>query len=70
MTNAITKTNWEGTGVIPDKQVPQEDALKVAHVEAVEKVLEITGEKIQSPAYQALRQEAHLLIKGLLTIEE
>ena len=70
VTNAITKTNWEGTGVIPDKQVPQEDALKVAHVEAVEKVLEITGENIQSPAYQALRQEAHLLIKGLLTIEE
>lgn len=28
--NAVTKTNWEGVGVIPDVQVPAADALKVA----------------------------------------
>ena len=30
--NPITKTNWEGTGVKPDKEVPADQALKVAHI--------------------------------------
>ena len=28
--NPVTKTNWEGVGVIPDIKTPPEDALKVA----------------------------------------
>jgi hypothetical protein len=30
ITNAITKTDWEGTGVMPDVQVPADDALTEA----------------------------------------
>jgi len=33
--NPITKTNWEGTGVKPDVEVPAAQALKVAHLLAV-----------------------------------
>lgn len=33
----ITKTNWEGTGVKPDIDVPKEQALKTAHLMALKK---------------------------------
>ena len=36
--NPITKTNWEGTGVKPDVEVPAEHALKTAHLDALKKV--------------------------------
>jgi hypothetical protein len=38
--NPITGTNWEGTGVTPHIEVPQEKAKDVAHLEALEKLLE------------------------------
>ncbi len=42
--NPITKTNWEGTGVEPDIRVAPADALKQAHVRAIEKLLAGTTE--------------------------
>ena len=36
--NPISKTNWEGTGVKPDLEVPADHALKTAHLEALKKV--------------------------------
>lgn len=36
--NPITKTNWEGTGVIPDIEVAQEKALEIAKLTALEKL--------------------------------
>jgi len=38
--NPITKTNWEGTGVKPDREIAAALALKTAHVEALKKVAE------------------------------
>jgi retinol-binding protein 3 len=35
--NAVTKTNWEGVGVEPDVKASAENALKVAHLMALEK---------------------------------
>lgn len=38
--NPISKTNWEGTGVEPDVKVPAEQALKVAHIAALGKLID------------------------------
>lgn len=38
--NPISKTNWEGTGVEPDIKVPKEQALKVAYLMALRKLVE------------------------------
>jgi hypothetical protein len=38
--NPITKTNWEGTGIKPDIEVPADQALKTAHLAALKKQLE------------------------------
>ena len=37
--NPITKTNWEGTGVQPDIAASEEEALKTAHREALNRLL-------------------------------
>ena len=37
--NPITKTNWEGVGVKPEHDVPPGDALREAHVAALESLL-------------------------------
>jgi hypothetical protein len=41
--NPVTGTNWEGVGVKPDVQVPADEALKRAHVLALQAVLARMG---------------------------
>jgi C-terminal processing protease CtpA/Prc len=43
--NPISKTNWEGTGVEPDVKVSAEEALKTAHLAAVNKVAEKASDR-------------------------
>jgi len=43
--NPISKTNWEGTGVEPDLKVPADEALKTAHLAAVNKIVEKTSDQ-------------------------
>jgi len=40
--NPITKTNWEGTGVTPDLEVPQDKALEIARMLALENLAKKT----------------------------
>ena len=40
--NPITKSNWEGTGVKPDIEVESENAFKIAHIKAIEHIIEKT----------------------------
>lgn len=37
--NPVTRTDWEGTGVRPDVPVPSADALRTAHLRALERLL-------------------------------
>jgi hypothetical protein len=48
--NAVTKTNWEGTGVEPDVQVAAADALATAQKLAAEKVRAAGGGPVSKPA--------------------
>lgn len=40
--NPITKTNWEGTGVIPHINVPSDKALETAQIKAIEALMKTT----------------------------
>jgi hypothetical protein len=52
--NPYSKTNWEGTGVAPDIDVPADQAFKVAHIEAMKKLLE----GVTAPERQRALKEA------------
>jgi retinol-binding protein 3 len=60
--NPYSKTNWEGTGVKPDVDVPADQALKVAHVAAMNKVMD----KVTEPERkQAIKQAIENVQKEL-----
>jgi len=58
----ITKTNWEGTGVKPDIEVPADKALKVAHLAAMKKVIETATDEDRK---RAIAHEIESLQKEL-----
>lgn len=41
--NPVTGTNWEGTGVKPDIEVPAPQAFKTAHLAALRRLLETSS---------------------------
>jgi len=53
--NPISGTNWEGVGVVPDHEVPEADALTVAHRRALEHVVTLPADS--EPARE-VRKEA------------
>jgi C-terminal processing protease CtpA/Prc len=52
--NPVTGINWEGTGVRPDLPVPADDALRTAHLRALERLLK----EEQDEEYQAALRRA------------
>ena len=62
----ITKTNWEGTGVSPDIDVPADQALVVARLAALKKSL-LT---LQNPDFKAgVQEEIQKLEKELAALK-
>lgn len=66
--NPYTKTNWEGTGVTPDVSVPADQALKVAQVTALNKLIENTSDaerkELLKGALETAQKELDDLKKG------
>ena len=65
--NPITNTNWEGTGIEPDIQVPRDEALDVAKIEAMKGILKSSAEdwkkeeiRFQLERLKALRNPAEV----------
>lgn len=54
--NPVTKTNWEGVGVKPDRDVPPGDALREAHVAALEKLSEQADDARRQALKPAIEQ--------------
>ena len=52
--NPYSKTNWEGTGVKPDIEAPADHALKIAHIAAMNKVLEKVTEPERKQAIKGM----------------
>jgi len=62
--NPITHKNWEGTGVIPDILVPQEQAFKTAYRLALKSVIESTVEPAREP-FASLVKEVQNALEGI-----
>ncbi len=58
--NPVTKTNWEGTGVIPDEKVAVSDALKVAHLKAIQ----VQIDKETDAEFKGVLQRAYDSVKA------
>lgn len=50
--NPISKTNWEGTGVSPDIDVPADQALKTAHLAALKGIAKDLDARASKPGSQ------------------
>ncbi len=55
--NPITKTNWEGTGVKPDVEVPEQQALKTAYIMALTKAMNKETDPNMKAGYQRVLEQ-------------
>lgn len=51
----VTKTDWEGTGVIPDISTNKNEALKVAHLNALDRLIEKAKYEAQLKRYDKIK---------------
>ena len=56
--NPITKTNWEGVGVEPDAKTSADDALKTAHVAALNNLIARETDPDRKPSLERALQQA------------
>ncbi len=50
--NPISGTGWQGMGVVPDIETPAEEALRVAHLHALETLIEASADDMSRAYYQ------------------
>jgi C-terminal processing protease CtpA/Prc len=63
--NPITKTNWEGVGVKPEVQAPADQALLIARLMAMKKIVANTSEPPLKAAMQAEMDRLEKELEGL-----
>ena len=52
----VTQTDWEGRGVIPDIEASADDALKVAHLDAINRLIEDADHDRKKDVYSDIRE--------------
>jgi C-terminal processing protease CtpA/Prc len=62
--NPLTGTDWEGSGVIPDISIPQEQALTAAYYLALQAIQASLGE-LSSEPFKALAKEVQKALRDL-----
>ncbi len=68
--NPISGTNWEGTGVEPDIEVPREKALERAHLEAVDRLIARAEEPRLKDRYQWARDALQIRLEPVSVQQE
>ena len=63
--NPVSGTDWEGSGVMPDISIPQEQAFKAAYYMALKSIIASLGES-PAGAFKALGEEAQAAFKDLV----
>jgi len=61
----VTGSNWEGTGVEPDINVPKEHALETAHLHALKTLATQSTDKTKAKLYQAFLRRATAIYNPL-----
>ncbi len=62
--NPVTGSNWEGSGVSPDIEVPADQALNVAYAEALRAIIARAEKETLAP-WRRLQQEAEKALSEL-----
>ena len=68
--NPITKGNFEGTGVVPNIQVPATDALDIARIEALQVLIDKEENDETKVAFRMMVEEAEARLNPVILEEE
>lgn len=66
----VTNSNWEGTGVAPDIDVPRARALETAHLHALETLSQHAANETKAEYYRAVRRRINIIYNPLVLSEE
>jgi C-terminal processing protease CtpA/Prc len=67
--NPYSKTNWEGTGVTPDVQVPAAEAFDRAYAMALDKLRSKTSDPQWKREYEVLLAKSSIILEKYLKLD-
>ena len=64
--NPVTKTDWEGVGVVPHIKTKKEEALNIAYIEALNSLIADTKDKELGMHYDKLKKRYKAIKEKLI----